>query len=83
MSARWKVVELGRVLDQHAMPRRLVRHPHRQQVEQHGIVRLLVHRFARMRPIAAPNHTLRCRARVALRDGDAIGILRRPDLVSA
>src|SRR4029079_1496921 len=52
-----EAVELRRVVDQDPPPRRFVRRPFAEQVEQDRIVRLVL--LGRMRPVAAPHHPFR------------------------
>ena len=55
-----EAVQLFGILHQDAAADRNVRRPFGEQIEQHGIVRLVVGRLGRMRPVASPQHPLRC-----------------------
>ena len=70
-----EAVKLRRIVDQDAMPRPLVRRPVGQQIEQHGVVGLVL--LGRMRPVAAPHHPLRRKLDIRPRHIARRGVVRR------
>ena len=70
-------IKLRRVVDQDASASRLVGRPVRQEVEQDRVIGLGIGFFGRVRPVAAPDHSLGRRLDMSPGDLPDIGVGRR------
>ncbi len=74
-----KTIEGRRVVDQESLPERLIGRPLGGQVEEQGVVGLLVP-LRRVGPIASPDHPLRRRLKISAGDLGLVRVCRRADL---